>query len=378
MGIFGDSWLPRRGVFGEEDQSPQQDARLAMAAQLLASSGGGTNFSEALGQALMAGQQARAYGQQQVRQGQLDKQNAAYQQAQIQNLQQEPDQIRLIRALQADPSLAEAAQKYRAATSTAEPPASLQEYAVVVQQYAAAGKKPPEFEQWLRTKAQMTPINPTVTLVNGVPTVVQPTRGGPTGVNPLSTPQAEIAAASGLEGAKSGAGQIAKDTATRNSGYIESGIQAADALGTVKRGIELLDEVKTGGINNVALKASNLFGVTGADEGELSANLGKAVLSQLRATFGAQFTEREGARLAEIEAGFGKSTQANKRLLEQAQKILDRAARRGLAAAVETGDSFSADEIRKALNFSLSDKPGQTDIAAAAKAEIARRAGGSK
>jgi hypothetical protein len=93
--------------------------------------------------------------------------------------------------------------------------------------------------------------------------------------------------------------------------------------------------------------------VTGADEAELSANLGKAVLSQLRATFGAQFTEKEGERLASIEAGFGKSTEGNKRLLQQAEAILDRAARRGLKAAEDSGDTFTAEEIRKSMNFSL-------------------------
>ncbi|MCC7462092.1 MAG: hypothetical protein IT480_06465 [Gammaproteobacteria bacterium] len=190
---------------------------------------------------------------------------------------------------------------------------------------------------------------PQVREIGGVQTIVGP--GG--SMTPLGSLEGERDARRGLAGAT----QHGKDEASRNAAYIDAGLAAADATAITRRGLELLAEVKTGGLNAVMLKASNLFGVTGADEGELSANLGKAVLAQLRSTFGAQFTENEGARLASIEAGFGKSTEANRRLLEQAQKILDRAARRGLAAAESSGDTFAADEIRKSLGFSLSAQP---------------------
>lgn len=192
--------------------------------------------------------------------------------------------------------------------------------------------------------------------INGVPTVVyKPAAGGPgmAGGTPLVTPltnlPAQAAGASTIKGAETaGSAQ-----ATRQQAQINTGLDAADSLATVKRGIQLLDSVGTGGFENAKLRATQLFGITGADESELSANLGKAVLHQLRATFGAQFTEQEGQRLASIEAGFGKSTDGNKRLLGQAQKILDRAARRGLDAAESSGDKFTANEIRKSMEFSL-------------------------
>ena len=134
---------------------------------------------------------------------------------------------------------------------------------------------------------------------------------------------------------------------------INSGLEAADAAPIVRRSMELLDSVKTGGLHNASRGVKQFFGVEGADEAELSANLGKTVLSQLRSTFGAAFTEREGARLADIEAGFGKSPEGNRRLLAQTLKIIERSANRGIKLAEQNGDSLSADEIREALDFTL-------------------------
>jgi hypothetical protein len=143
--------------------------------------------------------------------------------------------------------------------------------------------------------------------------------------------------------------EVAKANTKRVQGYIDSGIGAADATGNIKRSLELLKTVKTGGFDNIALKAKQFFGVEGGDEAELSANLGKNVLAQLKPIFGSAFTEKEGQRLEVIEAGFGKSTAGNIRLLENALTIVDRAARRGLAAAEDQDDDFTANEIRDVL-----------------------------
>lgn len=189
-----------------------------------------------------------------------------------------------------------------------------------------------------------------------------PGRGALTGQ--IASPKVQIGAAA----AKAGAQQEAKESATtaaipqqvgaktqaeRSAVFIDEGLRAADSLPVINRALELLDSVKTGGIDAAKLAATNFFGITGADEAELSNNLGKAVLSQLRATFGAQFTEREGARLDQIEANFGKSTAGNRRLLQQTKQIVERAARRGINAAEETGDMFSADEIRRSMSMDL-------------------------
>lgn len=145
--------------------------------------------------------------------------------------------------------------------------------------------------------------------------------------------------------------ETAKGISKRMQGYIDSGIDAADSTANLRRSIDLLDRVSTGGFDNVALAAKNLLGITGADEGELSANMGKAVLAQLKPIFGAAFTAAEGERLEKIEAGFGRSAEVNKRLLKNALTIAERSSRRGLSAAKKAGDDFTAAEIENALNF---------------------------
>lgn len=151
---------------------------------------------------------------------------------------------------------------------------------------------------------------------------------------------------------------VAKANVTRKQGFIDSGIEAANGAASVSRALNLLDEVKTGGFDNLALKARRLFGIEGANEGELSNLMGKAVLAQLKPIFGAAFTAREGDALAALEAKFSNSAPNNKRLLENALKLINRAARRGIAAAEdqEGKNSFTANEIREALAFSLDDK----------------------
>lgn len=148
--------------------------------------------------------------------------------------------------------------------------------------------------------------------------------------------------------------EVAKLTAKRKQGFVDSGVDSADSLANIRRSIDLLQDVKTGGFDAAALRAKQIFGIESADEAELSAGLGKAILSQLRPIFGAAFTEAEGARLERIEAGFGKSTAGNKRLLNQLLKIVERSAKRGIAAAEDLGDDFTANEIRSAMSLDIS------------------------
>jgi hypothetical protein len=211
--------------------------------------------------------------------------------------------------------------------------------------------------------------------VNGVPTLTGVGDDGKPFQVALSTLQQTAGAAgtianatqAGKEGATTAAipEQVAAKTRTeRFATQIDEGFAAADALPVINRAIDLLGTVKTGGIHAAALAASNLLGVTGADEAELSNNLGKAVLSQLRSTFGAAFTEREGARLDNIEANFGKSTEGNMRLLEQLQRMVEREALRGINAARLMDDEQTAEMIRESMEFSLSPDPAQPSSAA--------------
>lgn len=150
---------------------------------------------------------------------------------------------------------------------------------------------------------------------------------------------------------------VAKANVNRRQGFIDSGIEAANGAANLRRALNLLDETPTGGVDNLALKAKQLFGIEGANEGELSNLMGKAVLAQLKPIFGAAFTAREGDALAALEAKFSNSPASNKRLIENALKIVDRASRRGIAAAESQNDEFTANEIREALAFDISEKP---------------------
>jgi len=161
----------------------------------------------------------------------------------------------------------------------------------------------------------------------------------------------------------------------RHQDNINKALPAADSMAVLRRASELLDFIDTGGLAAASLRIKQAFGVEGADEAELSANLGKAVLAQLRTTFGAQFTQQEGERLIAIEAGFGKSTEGNKRLLAQALKMVQRIAERGIQSAESIGDTESADIIRKSQEFTLTPSKSASEMT---KAELEEIAGGGK
>lgn len=164
--------------------------------------------------------------------------------------------------------------------------------------------------------------------------------------------QAEIATV----GAKKGAEVTGKGQAERRQVTIKSGVDSSEGLANLKRARSLLETVKTGGINAASLRAKQLFGVEGADEGELSNRLGKAVLSQLRTTFGAAFTAQEGASLTRIEAGFGKSPGTNKRLLDKLIKMVEKKSQQGIKAAVVAEDFEAAQLIKDNMTFTLDEE----------------------
>ncbi len=150
---------------------------------------------------------------------------------------------------------------------------------------------------------------------------------------------------------EAGGRELAKGASKRIGVDIDDGLAAAEGLGQLHRAIQLLEDVETGGIDLLRLKASQFFGVEEADDAELSATLGRAVLAQIRPLFGAQPSEQEGARLAAIEAGFGKSTAGNIRLLKQTINLAKREAKRGIAAAVEAEDFRTAQDIQDLVDF---------------------------
>ena len=185
--------------------------------------------------------------------------------------------------------------------------------------------------------------------------VLDPVRGE---ITDPAAKQTALDAAIASRPAEEGAIAQAKAQATGQEGraqdIITQGQAAADSTGVIRRALQLLETVPTGGLNRVTLAAQRLFGVEGADEGELSANLGKAVLAQLRDTFGAAFTAQEGESLKKIEAGFTSSPKTNKRLLNNSLRVAERAAQRAVRRAESRDDFETSSEIEAALDFDLS------------------------
>lgn len=372
-GLMADPAPTGGGFFGAINADPvKRDALQAFAAQLLM--GGGSSpvrqtGSEVFGRALLASQQARAQAQEQIQKKKLqDAQIAAA------NAKQSPFG-------NVDPAkfTSESVAKFQASGNygdlVPDPNALAGQTPSDVNTYKYwASLTPAQQQDFLRLKRNIGSDYQIVD-VNGVPTVIYKPAAGVMGAaagtpltgvapgaggaptTPLQTPLTDIdkqaAGVRKIKQSEATGSTTGTTQTTRYSTQIDNGLQAADSTALLRRGVELLDSVKTGGLDAAKLKATNAFGVTGADEAELSANLGKAVLSQLRSTFGAQFTQAEGERLASIEAGFGKSTEGNRRLLTQAQKMVTRIAERGIRAAEQSGDTESAKEIRDSLNFTI-------------------------
>ncbi|HHZ71047.1 MAG TPA: hypothetical protein EYN67_01140 [Flavobacteriales bacterium] len=150
-----------------------------------------------------------------------------------------------------------------------------------------------------------------------------------------------------------------KSSNERRQGYIDSGVSSADNLQAVNRSIELLDSIKTGGIDNALIRAKQTLGIESADEAELSYELGKSVLKQLKPTFGAAFTVNEMLELKKMESGLGKSVAGNRRILTNLGKMIKRSANRGMRAAESLNDTFAANEIRLAIEGGAA-QPAQT------------------
>lgn len=141
-----------------------------------------------------------------------------------------------------------------------------------------------------------------------------------------------------------------------NEGYI-----AAQQLPTIKRSISLLDGIKTGGIAAAKLYLKQKFGEESADEGELSNLLGKAVISQYKQVFGAQFTEEEGNKLDAISEGLGKSAEANIRVLNNVLKLAEEKVRLSKDFANKRGDQDSIHLLDSYSNFDLGDGATNTN-----------------
>lgn len=227
----------------------------------------------------------------------------------------------------------------------------------------------PEYQEFMRTGGNRSGLASAMTRTYDNGTVLQSLPDGSTKVlGPDGEPVTGEARVQALRkareeqvefaAARAGATARSEGEEKRIQTTIDEGLDAAQGVATLHRALDLLNEVETGGFDAAAIKAKQWLGIESADEGELSSSLGKAVLSQLRATFGAAFTEREGSRLEGIEARMGANTETNKRLLQQTLSIVERAANRAIDASYEIGDERTARDIEDLLDFRLTDIGG--------------------
>ena len=149
---------------------------------------------------------------------------------------------------------------------------------------------------------------------------------------------------------------------------IEDGIDAAARMPKLMMARELLNTVDTGGWDAVKLRFKQAFGITSADESKLIYELSKNVLSQLKPTFGAAFTAKEGDLLMRIEANTNLSTEGNIALLDELINALDLAVQRGRVEARENKDTRSLNAMDgylaqqfQSLDSSADDQPAPSN-----------------
>lgn len=126
---------------------------------------------------------------------------------------------------------------------------------------------------------------------------------------------------------------------------IDDGIDAAQRIPKLREARNILETVGTGGMNGVMLAFKQRLGIASADESQLIYELAKNVLSQLKPTFGAAFTAREGDLLRRIEANTDNSTEGNKRLLDELLDALELDVNRARLEARENRDTRSLNAI---------------------------------
>jgi len=165
--------------------------------------------------------------------------------------------------------------------------------------------------------------------------------------------EAAIASGPAEAGAIATATETAKGNVARGQEVIDSGRSAAQSIPQIKASLVLLDRIATGGVAGIGLRIRRALGGENADEGELAYNLRKQVLAQLKPTFGAAFTAREGDLLREIEASESRSTEANVRLLSNLLEALQLDAEIGRSRALGMEDTPTVREIDSYLNAQL-------------------------
>ena len=141
-----------------------------------------------------------------------------------------------------------------------------------------------------------------------------------------------------------------REISARTQEAITAGLDATKQIPVLTNALNLLNTVDTGGTAGVGIRLRSFLGVESGDEGELSYLLKTNVLQQLRPIFGSAFTASEGERLQAISADTSRSLETNRRLLDEALRIVKRASERGLRRAQSAGDEDSILELEDSLS----------------------------
>lgn len=261
VGPMGDPPATGNGIFGANADPVKRDALLATAATLLSGSGYSPvrqTGSEIMGRAMLAGQQAAA----QAREAQL---NQRYREAQIGSLQQK-QQASPFGSIDPDQFTPESLQEFQhtgnygvlkprgglAGMGNVNPgeytPASVAKYA--------------QSHNYADLVRYVAPAQPSVSIVNGVPTVVMPDRsgGGAPKQNPLSTLETEAEAAARLAREKSAATATGTAAGEATGGIIKRGTNASTVLGMLDLADPLIDSA-TGSLTGAGVdKLAAVFG----------------------------------------------------------------------------------------------------------------------
>lgn len=103
---------------------------------------------------------------------------------------------------------------------------------------------------------------------------------------------------------------------------VEKFAEARSAITTINEALTLASKVATGGkVQEIAREMERLTGTMPADKAELIYLLNENILKQLKPTFGAQFTAKEGEWLARIMPNENDSNEALVRKLERIRKF---------------------------------------------------------
>lgn len=149
--------------------------------------------------------------------------------------------------------------------------------------------------------------------------------------------------------------ETGKGAGTLGAEVVRYGYDAAKGLPTIRRSIDLMNRVETGGIDAMQVAAKQMFGIESADEAELENLFSKAVIVQLKESFGGSFSVQEGEWLKKAEAEWGKSTAGNKRILAQWLKKGEKYVDIAIQRATNDRDYDTVSELIELKKFTLDD-----------------------